>query len=183
MFKARILCWGLAFLSAIYPSFNFNTLSARRALAQEAAPVAIELAQVLDGLSNPVYVTNAHDGSNRLFIIEQGGRIKVLQPGATEPTVFLNITSKVLSGGERGLLGLAFHPQFPINHRFFVNYTRQPDGATVIAEYKTSSASSDVAETNEKTLLVIGQPFANHNGGMIEFGPDGFLYIGMGDGG
>ena len=89
----------------------------------------------------------------------------------------------MLSGGERGLLGLAFHPQFPTNHRFFVNYTRQPDGATVVAEYKASASSSDVAETNEKTLLVIGQPFANHNGGMIEFGPDGFLYIGMGDGG
>ena len=75
MFNARILCWGLAFLSVIYPSFNFNSLSAQPPLAQEAAPVAIELARVLDGLSNPVYVTNAHDNSNRLFIIEQGGRI------------------------------------------------------------------------------------------------------------
>ncbi|MGH9895300.1 MAG: PQQ-dependent sugar dehydrogenase, partial [bacterium] len=96
---------------------------------------AIQLEQVATGLASPTYVTNAHDGSNRLFIVEQPGTIKVLQPGATTPTVFLDITSKVLSGGERGLLGLAFHPSFPTNRRFFVNYTRQTDGATVIAEY------------------------------------------------
>jgi hypothetical protein len=176
MRRARILCWCLALISAICPSFNF----APTALAQG---VAVELVQVVAGLDNPVYMTNAHDGSNRLFIVEQAGRIKVLQPGSTAPEGFLNITSKVLSGGERGLLGLTFHPQFSTNRRFFVNYTRQPDGATVIAEYQTSALNPNIAETTEKVLLVISQPFANHNGGMIEFGPDGFLYIGMGDGG
>src|SRR6185369_8199331 len=150
-----------------------------------AAEGAIRLDPVLQGLSSPVYLTSAHDDSNRLFIVEQGGRIKVLAPGATTPTIFLDITSKVLSGGERGLLGLAFHPQFGIgtNSRFFVNYTRQGDGATVIAEYHVSAEPNVADTTSEIVHLVIAQPFANHNGGMIEFGFDGFLYIGMGDGG
>lgn len=179
MRRARILCWFLALLGAICPSLNFD----KSALAQGTPSANIELVQVVAGLSSPVYVTNAHDGSRRLFIVEQGGRIKVLQPGSTAPEVFLNITSKVLSGGERGLLGLTFHPQFSTNHRFFVNYTRQPDGATVVAEYQASTANPNIAETNEKVLLTIAQPFSNHNGGMIEFGPDKFLYIAMGDGG
>jgi len=144
---------------------------------------AIQLQPVLTGFSSPVYVTHAHDGTNRLFIVEQPGRILVLQPGAATATVFLDITPKVLSGGEQGLLGLAFHPNYAFNRRFFVNYTRQADGATVIAEYRSSVADPNIADTAETTILVIPQPFANHNGGMIEFGPDGFLYIGMGDGG
>lgn len=143
----------------------------------------LQLQPFLSGLSSPLYLTNAKDGTNRLFIVEQGGIIKVLQPGSTTPTIFLNITSRVLSGGERGLLGLAFHPQYETNRRFFVNYTRQTDGATVIAEYKTSTGNPNVADTTETVFLVIPQPFSNHNGGMIEFGSDGFLYIGMGDGG
>jgi len=147
------------------------------------APAAVQLQPVLAGLSSPVYVTNARDGSNRLFILEQAGLIKVLQPGATTPSVFLDITAKVLSGGERGLLGLAFHPAYATNRRFFVNYTRQPDGATVIAEYQALISDPNVANATETIILTIPQPFANHNGGMIEFGADGFLYIGMGDGG
>ncbi|HEV8663317.1 MAG TPA: PQQ-dependent sugar dehydrogenase [Candidatus Methylomirabilis sp.] len=144
---------------------------------------AIELEPVLTGLSSPLYLTSARDGTNRLFIVEQPGRIKVLQPGATTPTIFLDIMSTVLSGGEQGLLGLAFHPQYAINRRFFVNYTRQTDGATVVAEYRASVSDPNVAETAEIQFLVVHQPFANHNGGMIEFGPDGFLYIALGDGG
>ncbi|MGE5851304.1 MAG: PQQ-dependent sugar dehydrogenase, partial [Candidatus Methylomirabilota bacterium] len=126
----------------------------------------IQLQPVLSGLSSPVYVTSARDGTNRLFIVEQPGRILVLQPGAGAATVFLDITSKVLSGGERGLLGLAFHPQYATNRRFFVNYTRAGDGATVIAEYR-ASANRDIADTSETVLLVIPQPFSNHNGGMV----------------
>src|SRR5262249_56033354 len=108
-------------------------------------------------------------------MVEQAGRIRVLQPGAANPTLFLDIVSRVLSGGERGLLGLTFHPQFSTNGRFYVNYTRRPDGATVVAEYRDG--------VEQRILFTIPQPFENHNGGMIEFGPDGFLYIGMGDGG
>ena len=151
-------------------------------ISRPALP-AIQLEPVLTGLTRPLYVTSAHDATNRLFVVEQAGVIKVLQPGATTPTVFLDITARVLSGGERGLLGLAFHPDYTANRRFFVNYTRQPDGATVVAEYRVSAANPNVADTAEIVLLVILQPFANHNGGMIEFGPDGFLYIAMGDGG
>jgi glucose/arabinose dehydrogenase len=149
----------------------------------EAGAYNHRLSLVLDGLSSPLYVTNARDQSNRLFVVEQGGRILVLQPQASTASVFLDITARVVSGGERGLLGLAFHPNYAVKRRFFVNYTRRSDGATVIAEYQASLANSNVADAGERVLLVVAQPFANHNGGMIEFGPDGFLYIGMGDGG
>jgi len=147
------------------------------------ATAAPQLVQVAGGLTNPIYATTARDGSNRIFIVEQGGVIKMLRPGAPAPTVFLDITARVLSGGERGLLGLAFHPQFESNRRFFVNYTRQTDGATVIAEYQVSATDPDVADATERVILTVAQPFDNHNGGMIEFGPDGMLYIALGDGG
>ena len=141
------------------------------------------LQPVVVDLVEPVYVTHARDGSARLFAVEQPGRIKVLSPGATTPTVFLDIRGRVLAGGERGLLGLAFHPAYPSNGRFFVNYTRRPDGATVVAEYRVSPDDPNVASSAERSLLVVPQPFENHNGGMVEFGPDGLLYVGMGDGG
>jgi glucose/arabinose dehydrogenase len=144
---------------------------------------AIQLAPVLSGLSKPLYVTHAHDGSGRLFIVEQGGLIKVLQPGASTPTVFLDISSRVLSdNGERGLLGLAFHPQYPSNPRFYVDYIRAGDGSTVVAEYQVT-ANPNVAGQTELQLLVVDQPYTNHKGGMVGFGPDGYLYIGLGDGG
>ena len=148
-----------------------------------AADPRIVLEPVLTELEAPLYLTHARDGTNRLFVVEQAGVIKVRRPGAPVPSLFLDIRFRVLAGGERGLLGLAFHPGYAQNGRFFVNYTRQPDGATVIAEYHASAADPDVAALDEVPLLVIPQPFANHNGGMIEFGPDGLLYIGMGDGG
>lgn len=175
----------IVFLSGIALIILFCSFSSRTSdNAQiEREVIQLELEPVLAGLSSPVYVTGAKDGSNRLFIVEQGGRIKVLQPGATTPAVFLDISSRVLFGGERGLLGLAFHRDFSNNRRFFLDYTRQPDGATVIAEYRASESNPNLAEFNETTVLVIPQPFANHNGGMIAFGPDRFLYIGMGDGG
>jgi len=149
-----------------------------------AAPASLQLDNILTTLSSPVFVTNAHDGSNRLFIVEQGGHIRVLQPGATATTDFLNITSSVLSGGERGLLGLAFHPYYKNTGRFFVYYTRQPDGAIQIAEYHVSAADPNVADTTERIIITIPHPVnANHNGGTVVFGPDGYLYAGTGDGG
>ena len=145
---------------------------------------AIELEPAVStGLTSPVFVTHAGDGSNRLFIVEQGGTIRVLQPGASTPTLFLDISANVLSGGERGLVGLAFHPQYRSNGRFFVFYTRTGDGALVIAEYHVSG-NPNVADSTETPILTIAHPTnANHNGGMLAFGPDGFLYIGTGDGG
>jgi glucose/arabinose dehydrogenase len=149
-----------------------------------AALAQIELVPAVSGLSAPVFVGHAGDNLNRLFIVEQAGIIKVLQPGASEPTTFLDIRTRILPGGERGLLGLAFHPQYANNGRFFVFYTRAGDGALVIAEYAASPAGSNTASTTEEVLLTIPHPgFANHNGGMLAFGPDGFLYAGVGDGG
>jgi glucose/arabinose dehydrogenase len=145
---------------------------------------AIQLTPIVSsGLSSPTFVTHAGDGSNRLFITEQTGVVRVLQPGSSVPTVFLDIGARIASGGERGLLGLAFHPQYASNGRFFVYYTRAGDGTIVIAEYRVS-ANPNVANTTGTVLLRIGHPFnANHNGGMLAFGPDGYLYIGVGDGG
>ena len=154
------------------------------------APTATQLVTVLSGLSNTVFVTHAHDGTNRLFIIEKVGRIRVAQPGATTTTVFLDITSRVLSSGnEQGLLGLAFHPQYAVNGRFFVYYTKPGSGADsgklTIAEYHVSANDPNVADFNSEIILLgIQHPTnTNHNGGMMAFGPDGYLYIGTGDGG
>lgn len=148
----------------------------------QVQPQSIRLEPVLQGLTRPLLVTHAGDGSKRLFVVEQAGRILVRAAGANTTALLLDISSRIIFGGEQGLLGLAFHPQFAANSRFFVNYTRQPDGATVIAEYQ---AGADAAATaaSEAVLLTIAQPFANHNGGMLAFGPDGYLYIGTGDGG
>jgi glucose/arabinose dehydrogenase len=166
------------------PSMRAQTLALQlQAVPTDPVVANHHLAPVLANLSSPLYLTNARDGSSRLFVVEQGGRILVLHPAVGIPTVFLDITPKVLSGGERGLLGLAFHPAYATNRRFFVHYTRQPDGAIVIAEYNASLANPDVADAAEIVLLVVNHPLGNHNGGMIEFGPDGFLYIGLGDGG
>jgi glucose/arabinose dehydrogenase len=152
------------------------------------APTAVQLQTILSGFVRPDFVTHAHDGTNRLFIVEQGGRILVAQPGATTATVFLDITGRVLSSGnEQGLLGLAFHPQYPSNGRFFVYYNQPGDGALKVAEYHVSAANPNVADTTETVfngIFPIPHPGqTNHNGGMMAFGPDGFLYIGTGDGG
>jgi glucose/arabinose dehydrogenase len=151
---------------------------------------AIELQPILgESVPSPVFVTHAGDGTGRLFIVEQGGAIKVLQPGSDSPTLFLRIPdSKVLSGGERGLLGLAFHPSFSSNRRFFVYYTNQANGGSVIAEYQASAVNPDVADptattATETVILTFSQPYSNHNGGSLAFGPDGYLYIASGDGG
>jgi glucose/arabinose dehydrogenase len=148
-----------------------------------AEAVRIALEPVADGLSSPVFITNARDGSGRLFIVEQTGRIRILCGCTPELRVFLDVSSKIVSGGEQGLLGLAFHPLFRQNRRFFVNYTRRSDGATVVSEFRASETDRSAADPAETVLLTVSQPFSNHNGGMIEFGPDGYLYIGMGDGG
>jgi glucose/arabinose dehydrogenase len=151
---------------------------------QNSAPAVpgIELQPVITDLDLPVYVTGAGDGSNRLFIVELPGRIKVLAPGATLPELFLDITEKVETGGESGLLGLAFHPRHSENGRFFISYSRSTDGSTVIAEYRVSLSDPNKVEGEERTLLVIPQPSNIHHGGMIEFGPDNYLYVSTGDG-
>ncbi|MCC6990601.1 MAG: PQQ-dependent sugar dehydrogenase, partial [Acidobacteria bacterium] len=137
----------------------------------------------MSGLSSPVLVTHAGDTTGRVFIVERGGRVKVLAPGATTATTFLDISTRIAAGGEQGLLGLAFDPAYTSTGRFFVYYTRSGDGAVTIAEYRVS-ANPNVAGTTETVVLTIPHPGqTNHNGGMLAFGPDGYLYAGVGDGG
>jgi hypothetical protein len=159
--------------------------SAALFLARASFAADIQLTPIVSGLTSPVFVGNAGDGSNRLFIVEQRGIIKVLQPGAATPTVFLDIQTLVQYGGEQGLLGLAFHPLYATNRRFFVYYSQKTDGTEVIAEYHTSATDSNLADPAETRLLTIPHPTnTNHNGGMLAFSPiDNFLYIGVGDGG
>jgi len=143
----------------------------------------IQLTAVVTGLSNPLFVGHAGDGSQRLFIVEQDGIIRVLHAGHSTPTIFLDVRPRIATDGEQGLLGLAFHPQYATNGRFFVYYTRAGDGTIVIAEYRVS-ADPNIADTTEQVLLTIPHPTnTNHNGGMLAFGFDGYLYAGVGDGG
>ena len=161
-------------------------MAAALPLAACSGRAAIGLQTVAGGLVNPLYVTSAGDGSGRLFIVEQAGRIRILAAGAIQATPFLDMRTRVRSGGETGLLGLAFHPDYRNNGRFFVNYTRNgPTGLeTVIAEFSVSGSNANLAVVqSERFLLTFSQPFTNHNGGMLAFGPDGFLYIATGDGG
>jgi len=137
---------------------------------------------VTQELQQPVFLTHARDQSQRLFVVEQTGRIRILKRKRLLSNPLLDISDRVKVGGERGLLGVAFHPHFHENGRVFVNYSRKTDGATVISEFQISDAPNQNMPT-ERVILIIPQPYGNHNGGMIAFGPDGFLYIGTGDGG
>lgn len=140
--------------------------------------------KVAGGFSQPLYLTSPAGDTNRLFIVEQSSAaIKIIKNGAVLPTPFLNIDPKVGSGGEGGLLGLAFHPNYASNGYFYVNYTDN-SGDTVVARYKVS-ANPDVADPgSEQIVMTVDQPFSNHNGGMLAFSPnDDHLYIGLGDGG
>jgi glucose/arabinose dehydrogenase len=145
----------------------------------------IELVPVVaNGLQLPLFVTHAADGSDQLFVVEQGGTIRLIDGGVLQNPPFLDIRDRVWTkGNEQGLLGLAFHPDHKANGRFFVHYNRREDGATVVAEYSRQGHGPEVAVQTERVLMVVPQPYLNHNGGMIVFGPDGFLYIGRGDGG
>ena len=148
-------------------------------------PQAIALATepFASGFDALTFVTNAGDGSGRLFAVERRGVIRLLDSlGVVATAPFLDIADRVQAGGERGLLGLAFHPDFESNGRFFVNYTAAPGGNTVVAEFGLA-ADGNGDPASERVLLTINQPFSNHNGGMIAFGPDGYLYIATGDGG
>ncbi|GAA4046593.1 PQQ-dependent sugar dehydrogenase [Flavobacterium chungnamense] len=140
----------------------------------------IALQSFATGFNSLVEIANA--GDSRLFVVQQGGLIRILNSnGTVNATPFLNLSTIISSGGERGLLGLAFHPNYTTNGFFFVNYTNT-SGNTVIARYSVS-ANPNIANTTGTILMTITQPFTNHNGGSIKFGPDGYLYIGMGDGG
>ena len=148
----------------------------------EPRNVNLDLETVAEGFDAPLGVTHADDGSGRLFVVEQTGAIRILDDGRVLDEPFLDVGESIVAGGEQGLLGLAFHPGFRRNGRFFINFT-DVNGNTVVAEVQTSN-DPDVADAGSVTpLLQIDQPFANHNGGQLAFGPDGYLYIATGDGG
>ena len=144
-------------------------------------PTAYEWKPLMEGLDRPVDLQSAQDGTGRLFIIEKYGAIRIFKDGQLSPQPFLNIDDRVNDdSNEMGLLGLAFHPNFEQNGYFYVNYTGD-GGNTRISRF---TANGDVADPNsEQVLMVIDQPFPNHNGGAVAFGPDGYLYLGLGDGG
>jgi glucose/arabinose dehydrogenase len=144
----------------------------------------VRLVPAFVGIKSPVGLYSAGDGSGRFFVVEQRGTIQIRKPGLAGVRTFLDIRDRVTSGGELGLLGLAFHPNFSENRRFFVNYTSRQGGLhTVISEFRAGENSDEADARIERILLTIPQPYSNHNGGEIAFGPDGMLYIAMGDGG
>jgi glucose/arabinose dehydrogenase len=147
------------------------------------ASIQLRVQPVLGGLDRPVGIAHAGDGSGRLFVVEKGGRIRVVHDDRLESTLFLDISARVGSkGNEQGLLGLAFHPNFQNNGFFYVNYT-DLQGNTVIARFSRSADPARADPNSELVLLRLIQPASNHNGGHLAFGPDGYLYIGTGDGG
>ena len=146
-----------------------------------AGTVPVGLLQVADGLAFPLYLT-APPGDPRLFVVEKGGTIRIIESGTLLPLPFLDLTGKVSTGGEQGLLGLAFDPAYATTGRFIVHYTDSA-GDTRVSAFHVSADPDRADPTTEVAILTVDQPFANHNGGQIAFGPDGFLYLGLGDGG
>ncbi len=143
---------------------------------------ALRLTLVAAGLDLPLFVTSAPGDPGRLYVVEQRGRIQIVEGGVVLPEPFLDYTDRVSCCGERGLLGLAFHPDYASNGRFFVNYTNR-DGDTEVVELRRSSDPLVASPEPVRVFFTIDQPFANHNGGMLAFGPDKLLYVGTGDGG
>jgi glucose/arabinose dehydrogenase len=158
------------------------TTSPSPTIPAEAPRVALTL--VADGMLDPVGVTSG--GDRRLYVNERAGRVVAIEPDGSL-TVFGDLSDRIAAGGERGLLGLAFHPDYQHNRRLFVDYTRSgaggDEGDTVVAELRASADGATLDPTTERVLLTVDQPAANHNGGQLAFGPDGYLYIGLGDGG
>lgn len=146
----------------------------------------IALVELARGFDRPTQVTAAHDGSRRLYVVEQAGTIRQLEAdGRVAPEPFLDIRDRVTSGGEMGLLGLAFHPRYRDNGHFYVNYTTRRAGGRLVTRVSRFDRhdARRADPKSESVLLEVDQPYSNHNGGQLAFGPDGYLYIGLGDGG
>jgi glucose/arabinose dehydrogenase len=153
------------------------------AAAFDPAKVALHLTVLTGNISRPVLVTNAGDGSGRLFVVEKTGKIRIItKAGALLSTPFIDFSSSISNGSEQGLLGLAFHPHYETNGYFYVNFTDR-SGTTIINRYKAAPGANSASHSSAVRILSISQPYANHNGGNLAFGPDGYLYVGMGDGG
>lgn len=169
-------------LSDVSPSVVPATPAPSAAPTTPAGPPVASLSVVASGFASPLGVVAIPDGTGRVLVLEQGGAARAVRDGRVDAEPFLEISALVSSGGERGLLGLAFHPRYPADPRLFVNYTDR-DGTTVVASYRVASDGDRADPASAETLLRIEQPYANHNGGHLAFGPDGYLYIGTGDGG
>ena len=165
--------------------FASGALQRFNGLGQKRGPFpTIQLEQVGPGLTQPTTVTNAGDGSGRIFIAQETGQILIFINGSVLPTPFLNISDLVGQTAEHGLLGLAFHPDYVSNGFFYVDYTRADDGTTVVARYQVSAADPNVADPDSAHIVLTQpQPGGDHNGGQLAFGHDGYLYISIGDGG
>ncbi len=153
-------------------------VSGASALTQRGA--ALGIAKVVDGLQAPVHVTAAPGVPGALYVVEQGGLIRIVRSGKIEAQPFLDIRAKVRAGGEQGLLGLAFAPDYARSRQFVVNYT-DVDGHTRVVRYRSDGKKA--LPRTARQLLFVKQPYANHNGGMVTYGKDGLVYVGMGDGG
>jgi glucose/arabinose dehydrogenase len=145
----------------------------------DESPLRLKLTRIASGLEGPVDIASTPSEPDRLYVVEQPGHIRVIENGRLSPRPFLDIASAVQAGGEQGLLSVAFHPDYADNGLFYVDYT-DVDGNTRVAEFE---ADGDKAPARKRELLFVEQPYANHNGGQLTFGPDGRLYVGMGDGG
>ncbi len=158
--------------------------SAPVAHAQTPELPTLALGTPIQGFSAPVGIGHAGDNSNRIFVVEQGGRVRIVKSGVLQSSPFLDIAGRISAGGERGLLGLAFPPDYARKGYFYVNYTNTA-GNTVVSRFRRDASNPDAADpASEQFILTVGQPFANHNGGQLAFGPsDKMLYVGMGDGG
>jgi glucose/arabinose dehydrogenase len=176
--RSRRLATGTAVIAAVLFS---ACSSASDTTEPTPADFTLAVTEVATGLDNPVYVT-APSGDARLFIVEQPGRIRIVENGQLVATPFLDITSRVVSGGERGLLSVAFHPQYRTNGFFYVYFTGA-SGELRIERFTVSSNPNQANPTSAKVILTVPHPRSNHNGGLAMFGPDGMLYLGLGDGG
>jgi glucose/arabinose dehydrogenase len=178
----------LCFLLILVVQFPI-TITAQGDIPNPPDPALYQWATFVDGVDSPIYVTHAGDGSGRVFVAEQAGPIFVVENGLLNPTPFLDLSDividDVIKGGytERGLLGLAFHPDYAKNGFFFVYYIDK-SGTAILARYKVLASDPNQADpASAVTLLTISQPYDNHKAGQLAFGPDGYLYIGVGDGG
>ncbi len=171
--------------AALACGLTYVTKFPEAALAQDGGQLpTLALGTPLGGFASPVGITHAADGTGRLFVVEQGGRIRLVKNGVVQTAPFLNISTRISTGGERGLLGLAFPHDYARKGHFYVNYTNTA-GNTVISRFRQSAADPDAADpASEQIILTVGQPFDNHNGGQLAFSQrDRLLYVGMGDGG
>ncbi len=153
-------------------------------LAVTPDQVRLRLEPVFEGFQLPVFLTHAGDGSGRSFVVEKTGKIWVIDGGAVQPIPFLDVSDKITTAGnEQGLLGMAFAPNFAASGHFFVNYTDR-QGTTVVERYTVSDNDRNLADPQSAfTVITVAQPASNHNAGMLDFGPDGYLYVPLGDGG